>query len=80
MTSADRLDATAVNIMEAYYVSIDKLCEAHEILDRQPTRFMNFDELGMNNRGEYEKKGSLKSSFRPTVRRVLLRSCISIVD
>jgi hypothetical protein len=65
LTSADRLDATAVNIMEAYYVSIDKLCEAHEILDRQPTRFMNFDELGMNNRGEYEKKGSLKSSFFP---------------
>ena len=71
MTSADRLDATAVNIMEAYYTSIDKLVEEHSILDRQPTRFMNFDELGMNNRGEFEKKG---------VRRVLWRSCISIVD
>lgn len=62
MTSADRLDATAVNIMEAYYTSIDKLVEEHSILDRQPTRFMNFDELGMNNRGEYEKK-SLEEVF-----------------
>jgi hypothetical protein len=50
------LDATSINIMEAYYREIDKLCEKHKILDEQPTRFLNFDELGMNNRGEYEKK------------------------
>ncbi len=67
LTSAGRLDATAVSIMEVYYASIDKLCEQYAILDRQPTRFMNFDELGMNNRGEFEKKGSLwKSVFHPT--------------
>jgi hypothetical protein len=56
LTSADRLDATAVNIMDAYYAEIDKLCEEHPILDLQPSRFMNFDEASLNNRGEYEKK------------------------
>ncbi len=50
------MDATSVNIMEAFYVSFDKLCEQYEELDRQPTRIMNWDEAALNNRGEYEKK------------------------
>lgn len=56
LTSTDRMDATAVNIMEGYYATIDDLFEAHPELDREPTRIMNFDEAGLNNRGEFEKK------------------------
>ena len=53
-TSADRMDGTAANIMEAYYTSIDKLHEKYEILDLEPSRTMNFDECELNNRGEYQ--------------------------
>jgi hypothetical protein len=53
-TSADRMDGTAVNIMEAYYTSIDELHEQYDILDFEPSRTMNFDECGLNNRGEYQ--------------------------
>jgi hypothetical protein len=56
LTSTDRMDATAVNIMEGYYVSIDDLCEKHPELDEEPTRLLNFAEALLNNRGEYEKK------------------------
>jgi hypothetical protein len=52
-TSADRMDGTAANIMEAYYASIDDLHEAYPIFDQEPSRTMNFDELALNNRGEY---------------------------
>ena len=52
-TSADRMDGTAANIMEAYYKSIDDLHEAYPVLDDEPSRTMNFDELSINNRGEY---------------------------
>ena len=44
-TSADRLDGTAANIMEAYYLSIDDLHEAYPLLDQEPSRTMNFDEV-----------------------------------
>ena len=53
-TSADRMDGTAANIMEAYYTSIDELHETYDILDFEPSRTMNFDECGLNNRGEYQ--------------------------
>ena len=52
-TSADRMDGTAANIMEAYYQSIDDLHESYPIFDEEPSRTMNFDELALNNRGEY---------------------------
>jgi hypothetical protein len=55
-TSADRMDGTAANIMEAYYTSIDKLHEKYEIFDLEPSRTLNFDEAGLNNRGEYEQE------------------------
>ena len=44
-TSADRMDGTSGNIMEAYYVSIDRLHEAYPELDFEPSRTMNFDEV-----------------------------------
>ena len=55
-TSADRLDGTAINIMKPFYESIDRLHLIYNILDQEPTRTMNFDEAGLNNRGEYEKQ------------------------
>lgn len=69
LTSTDRMDATAVNIMERYYATIDDLCEEHPILDEEPTRLMNFDEAMLNNRGEYEKK-----DMTVFVTKVLLKS------
>jgi hypothetical protein len=56
VTSADRMDGTAANIMEAYYASIDDLHESYRILDEEPSRTLNFDELSLNNRGEYVKE------------------------
>jgi hypothetical protein len=53
-TSADRMDGTSANIMEAYYTSIDELHERYDILDFEPSRTLNFDECGLNNRGEYQ--------------------------
>jgi hypothetical protein len=55
-TSADRMDGTAANIMEAYYQSIDDLHDSYTILDEEPSRTMNFDELSLNNRGEYAEE------------------------
>ncbi len=55
-TSADRMDGTAANIMEAYYTSIDDLHNQYEVFDLEPTRTLNFDECGLNNRGEYEQE------------------------
>jgi hypothetical protein len=53
-TSADRMDGTSANIMEAYYTSIDELHERYDVLDFEPSRTLNFDECGLNNRGEYQ--------------------------
>ena len=44
-TSADRMDGTSGNIMEAYYASIDRLHEQYPELDAEPSRTMNFDEV-----------------------------------
>jgi len=55
-TSADRMDGTAANIMEAYYKSIDNLHDSYPILDEEPSRTLNFDELSLNNRGEYAEE------------------------
>ena len=51
LTSADRLDGTAVNIMDAYYQRIDDLALQFPVFDLEPSRIMNFDECGLNNRG-----------------------------
>ena len=40
LTSADRLDGTSLNIMDAYYTSIDKLHERYPQLDLCVTKFL----------------------------------------
>jgi hypothetical protein len=55
-TSADRMDGTAANIMDAYYRSIDDLHDQYTVLDDEPSRTMNFDELQINGRGEYAEE------------------------
>ena len=55
-TSADRMDGTAANIMDAYYTSIDDLHDMYPVFDLEPSRTLNFDECGLNNRGEYEEE------------------------
>ncbi len=58
-TSADRMDGTAANIMDAFYGKIDDLHEQYPVLDDEPSRTMNFDELQINHRGEYAEEDQL---------------------